>query len=42
MNDIFTDDRPTTSDILGNKSIVSKTIFILTHKKDGKASLSFR
>ena len=35
-SDIFTDDWPTTSDILGNKSLVSKTISILTHMKGRK------
>ena len=33
---IFTEDWPTTSDILGNKSLVSKTISILTCRKQQK------
>ena len=35
-HDIFTDNWPATSDILVNKSLVSKTVLILTHKKRQK------
>ena len=41
--EIFIDDWPTTSDILGNKSLVSKTLFQFYHtRNDEKASVSFR
>ena len=43
-SDIFTDDWPTTSDILGNKSLTrNKTLFRFWHtRNDEKVSVSFR
>ena len=42
-SDIFTDDWPTTSHILGNKSLLSKTLFRFWHiRNKEKASVSFR
>ena len=39
----LTTDQPTTSDIFGNKSLVSKTLFQLQHRRnDETTSVSFR